>query len=117
MDICKHNDKFVIAVRGTTKHKWAGTLSYIDENIKSYYSEHRPNITLDRDFLIGEADLNKLFSAAYISAKRETDFFTGSKLIEIPQFEAKTHFYEFIITKNGFFDFSLKQFESNMAET
>jgi len=76
-----------LTVRSTSKTRWTGPYSFLDNSFQQYYQslarENRVELNLDRDFLIGHQDTINLFSSAYITSNRNGKYFTGYKLLEI----------------------------------
>jgi hypothetical protein len=72
-----------LAIRGTSKSSWPGSLGYLDKISGKAFHQINPEISLERCFLISGDDLLNNFSAAYITSVRQDNYFTGYKILEI----------------------------------
>lgn len=69
-------------------------------------------MALQRDFMMNQNDFLNLFSAAYISSRRQkNNYFSDYYLLQIPPNNKNSIYLKFNIENDGWFDFCIKQFD------
>jgi hypothetical protein len=75
---------------------------------------------LEKDFVITSEDFLNLFASAYITSRRKDNFVANYKLVQFQntgEDKDQAIYLKFNYPKKrGFFDFSVKQFDSNKRE-
>ncbi len=105
-----------MAIRGTSKSTWAGSLGFIDKNAIKAFKQINPEISLERCFIMSSDELFNNFSAAYLTSIRKDNYFTDYEILSIDANEKKAQHFEFEMPADGFFDFSVKQFHDNPSK-
>lgn len=103
-----------MTIRSTLKNKWAGKMSVLDQSINSSYKPTKYTMRLERDFMMNHIDFLNLFSSSFIASRRDRhNYFSDYYLLNVPANNNKAVYIKFDIPQDGFFDFAIKQFESN----
>ena len=91
--------------------------SAIDRDINEHYDANKYSIRLERDFMMNADDFLNLFAGVYIASERDKhDYYNNYFLVDIPPGEKDAIYLSFDIEKDGFLDFTIKQFDSNRKQ-
>lgn len=105
-------------MKGTAKTFWSGHNSFVDPQFIEKYPKFK-KMSLERSFAISDEDFLNLFSTAHITSIRgHNNYYTNYKIIEVKANESQALHFEFNYPNpTGFFDFSVKQFDTNKTKT
>jgi hypothetical protein len=120
------NHHYIITIKSVNKHTWTGAKSIMDTKFnkggqldtnQSKLFNKEVNDTrygIDRTFSVNEKDLANLFSACYVTSRREGfDYYSNFYRLNYPANQKTALYLEFDMPSDGFFDFSVKQSASN----
>ena len=110
-----NNQAYVVAIRSTSVTHWTGQMSFFDEKVTPLFTRtSKYDINLERDFFMTGEDFLNNFSAAYVAAVHSSSFVTGADDLEVKPNETNAQHFEFTVREDTFFDFSIRQAESNL---
>lgn len=92
-------------------------MSVLDKEVNNFYEKSKHTITLERDFIVSTKDFLNLFSACWIASQREkSSYFSNYNILSFQPGFKNAIYLEFIVKEQGWFDFCVKQVDSNMIE-
>lgn len=108
--------RWIGTIRSTMVNRWSGSMSILDKEMNNRYYPQKHKLSLERDFMVTEADLLNLFSTAFIASRRdeiEKHYISDYFIINVEPNNKKSIYLRFDVPSNGWLDFCIKQVDDN----